>query len=150
MNQRLLPAALITAFCCLLNSCVPFPTSTPVFPPLMGSVVSGEGFAITNATVTVTRAGYVRHGVTDANGKFNLPGALQFHYAMNAGTSGVTPPPWHWRKPPQDVILSVSAPGYMTATQTFPAHKDKPAMVILPDRIKVELFTDGGQAQPVP
>ena len=150
MKMRLLPALMTTICCCLTSSCVPFPTSTPVFPPLMGSVVNGEGFAISNATVTVTRAGYVRHGVTNGKGQFNLPGAMQFHYAMNAGTSGVTPPPWHWRKPPQDLILSASAPGYITATQSYPSHKDKPVMVVLPDRIQIELLTDGGQAQSLP
>ncbi len=149
MKQRFLPAVLM-ALITLLISCVPIPSTTPVFPSCPGTVVDAEGYAIPNVTITATRAGIVRKAMSNPLGKFILPAAVQIHYGRNLGPSVVTPPPWYWHTGTAPLIITASAPGYQSATQTIPAREDHKTMLRMPDRIAFQLFTEDQRAVAVP
>lgn len=150
MKKYIIPAALMAMICGLLDSCVPAPTTTLVYPSFTGHVVDEEGYAIPGATVIAERAGYVRQGQTSARGRFTLPPVTQIHYALIAGPPGVKPPPWFWQRGPLPLTLTASAPGYETATISISSRQEVPFPLVLPDRLQFQLHRTGGQAQPLP
>ncbi len=151
MCKSIIPVAL-TAVISLLSSCMPVPSTTPVFPTLMGYVVDAEGYAVPGATVIAERAGYVRQGKTSKVGKFILPPVTQSHYAMISGPPGVKPPPWFWQRESQliPLTLTASAPGYEATMISIPSRRQVPFLLELPDRIQLQLFIGSQPAVAIP
>ncbi len=151
MCKSLLPVALMMVFS-LLSSCVPMPSTTPVFPNLTGKVVDAEGFAIPGAHVIAERAGYVRQGVTTKTGEFKLRAMNQTHYAAISGPPGVKPPPWFWQRERDQtpLTLTASAPGYEAATQTIPCEPKVPFLLVMPSLIEFQLFMTSRPAVAIP
>lgn len=103
-----------------LVGCAPLPSTTPVFPRLSGVVTDSKTQSpVPKATVTASRAGYVRKGVTNRSGHFELSPATQWHYLVYIGSPGLAPLPWTFRHGPEPLIITASAPGYGSASQTF-------------------------------
>ncbi|WP_265592670.1 carboxypeptidase-like regulatory domain-containing protein [Verrucomicrobium sp. BvORR034] len=129
-----------TVLAALLPACAPFPSTTPVFPRIQGSVVDTQtGKPIAAARVTAERAGYTRKAVTSTTGVFTLPPASQHHYLIYLGSPGVAPTPWHLRDASSSLTLTASAPGYQTTSQSYDSLKGHRLGLNLPETLQIPL-----------
>ncbi len=124
--------------------CTPLPSTTPVFPRLSGVVTDSEThLPVPRASIHASRAGYVRKGVTSRSGHFTLSSAKQWHYLVYIGSPGVAPLPWPFRHGLTPLIITASAPGYESASQTFQPLRIRALfsqpLETLPDRIDFSL-----------
>jgi hypothetical protein len=120
MMEPTYPIAASVSLALAIVGCAPLPSTTPVFPGMSGLVTDARThFPVPRATITASRAGYVREGITSRSGHFALSAATQWHYLVYLGSPGIAPCPWTFRYGPEPLIITASALGYKSASQTF-------------------------------
>jgi hypothetical protein len=123
-----------------LTGCAPLPSTTPVLPPISGTVVDAKTKEpISGAMVTVERAGYEQRTKTSSSGLFALKPVSQWHYLVYIGSPGVVPVPWCLRQGPVSATISASSDGYQTSSLTIPSLEKHFVRLQLPPKLQIEL-----------